>query len=44
MDGRDIIVYMDWVEILGQRIARPSSISRSAWLAYWERAANIGVR
>ena len=32
----EIIVHMDYVIIVGQIVKRPSYISRSAWMAYWE--------
>ncbi len=28
--------YMDYVIIAKQRVERPSHVSRSAWMAYWE--------
>jgi hypothetical protein len=32
----DIVVYMDYVIICGQRVNRPVNIGRSTWLQYWE--------
>lgn len=29
-------INMDYVKINGQRVNRPSSVSRSDWLAWWE--------
>jgi hypothetical protein len=35
----EVIPYLDYVIIEGQRVNRPQSIPRSAWLAYWEKQA-----
>jgi hypothetical protein len=35
MSDIDIVVYMDYVLILGVRVDRPAHISRSNWLSYW---------
>jgi hypothetical protein len=35
MSSTDIVVYMDYVVILGVRVDRPTRISRSEWLSYW---------
>jgi len=32
----EIIPYMDYVLIEGQRVSRPDHISRKRWLDYWE--------
>lgn len=33
----DIDVYMDHVIVNGVRVERPARISRSDWMAWWER-------
>jgi len=33
-----IDISMDYVDINGTRVMRPARISRSEWLAYWEKA------
>jgi hypothetical protein len=34
--NHEIDIYMDYVIAFGQRINRPSRISRSVWIEYWE--------
>lgn len=32
----EIVIYLDYVIVVGQYVKRPSRISRSQWLAAWE--------
>jgi len=32
------VVDLDYVEVCGQRIKRPSGVSRSEWLEFWNAA------
>lgn len=36
----DIDIYMDHVVVAGQHIKRPSRVTRSAWLFFWEGVAS----
>jgi hypothetical protein len=40
----DIVVYMDYVLVLGQRIERPARITRSRWLGYWGNLAKRDIK
>lgn len=34
----EIIIYLDYIIVVGQYVKRPSRISRSQWLVFWEKA------
>jgi len=36
-----IDIWPDYVMIEGQRVNRPSAISRSQWIRFWEQAKGI---
>ena len=38
----EIDVYMDYVLVNSQRLDRPTRITRSRWMAYWEGAKRFG--
>ena len=33
----EIVIYRDYVIVVGQRIQRPSRISPGQWLSFWEK-------
>lgn len=38
-----IDIDMDHVTIDGQRVNRPSSMGRTAWMGFWEKARNLPI-